>query len=244
MDIFKVAGKTILVTGATSGIGREIALHLASSGAFVIVVGRNKTELSKTFNSLQGAGHYAFQLDLNDNESLVKLIDTIPVVDGIVHSAGMIKRFPLKFISSRVFQDLFNINVLAASELTRLAFKKKKLHSGSSIVFISSVGSDYASLGNIMYMTTKGAINSLVKGLALELARSKIRVNAIQPGLIVTNLTDQISSEELYLQKQKYPLGRFGKPEEIAFACQYLLSEATSWMTGSFIKVDGGLTLR
>ncbi len=244
MNPFELTNKNILVTGASSGIGRSIAVQLAAAGACVAVVGRNETELKNTFDSLSGSGHTAIATDLTDNAALATLMDSLPALDGIVHAAGMIKRFPLKFTSSQAFHELLDINVVAASELTRWAVKKRKLNAESSVVFISSVGSDYASLGNIMYMATKGAVNSLVKGLALELAKKGIRVNAVQPGLIVTHLTQQISSEELALQVQNYPLGRFGTPEEVAFACQYLLSDTTKWMTGSFVKLDGGLTLR
>lgn len=241
---FELQGKQVLVTGASSGIGRAIAIQLSKGGAHVTVVGRNETELKRTFEAMEGESHTAIVADLVDQNDIIALVDKLTALDGLVHAAGMIKRFPLKFTSSTSFHELLDINVVAASELTRLVVKKRKLKDEASVVFISSVGSDYASLGNIMYMATKGAVNSLVKGMALELAKKKIRVNGIQPGLIVTNLTEQISSEELALQLQNYPLGRFGVPEEVAYACQYLLSDTTKWMTGSFVKLDGGLTLR
>lgn len=241
---FSVEGRIILVTGASSGIGKSISQELSLAGARVILLGRDRQRLKKTKESLEGEGHAYYDIDLNHDDSLAKVADDVPKLDGIVHAAGIIKRFPIKFMSRDSFQEILDINVISGSELTRLLLKRKKINNSGSIVFISSIGSDYASLGNTMYMASKGAVNSMVKGFALELARKKIRVNAIQPGLIVTNLTNQINQEELDIQLKNYPLGRFGNTVDIANSCIYLLSSASSWITGTTLKIDGGLTLK
>lgn len=244
MDSFSLKGKTILVTGASSGIGQGIALGLSQAGARVVLQGRNVERLELSVGLLEGNGHITLVADLRDEKSLEDIASQLPLLDGIVHSAGIIKRFPLKYMLKEAFTELMDVNVISGSEILRYCIKAKKLRRNASVVFISSVGSDYASYGNTMYMASKGAVNSMVKGLAFELARTNIRVNAIQPGLVVTHLTKQINSDELDLQLKNYPLGRFGKPEDIAYACIYLLSDASSWMTGSAIKLDGGLTLK
>lgn len=243
-DVFSLKSRRVLVTGASSGIGRSIAQVLSNAGAQVILVGRNRLALEETYSLLEGSGHQIYCLDITEEESVSEFISEFSPLDGIVHAAGMIKRFPLKFMAKSSFRELLDVNLFAASEITRVAVKRKKIVENGSIVFISSVGSDYASLGNIMYMASKGAVNSMVKGMALELASKKIRVNAVQPGLVVTNLTKQINKEELAIQLKNYPLGRFGLPVDVAYACLFLLSEGSSWMTGSFLKLDGGLTLR
>ena len=244
MSRFDLTGKFILVTGASSGIGRGISVSLAQEGATLILFGRNKKKLEETLMLLPGSEHVVFVADLTDNQALIEVSNRVPSLDGLVHSAGIIKRSPLKFMSKESFQNLLDINVVSGSELLRYLNKEGKIKRGASIVLISSVGSDYASLGNIMYMSTKGAVNSMIKGLAFELARKQIRVNGIQPGLVITNLTKQINSKELEIQLRNYPLGRFGNPEDIGAACVYLLSNASDWMTGSLIKLDGGLTLK
>lgn len=241
---FSLKGKTILVTGASSGIGREIAIQTAKSGASVILTGRNTERLNETLTLIGSDKHHAVAADLSTTDGINQLVNALPPLDGVVHSAGIIKRVPLKLISDKSLNELMQINFIAPALLTRAIYRNKLLRDEASIVFVSSIASSFASLGNIMYMASKGAINSFMKGIAFELAASGIRANAIQPGMIKTHLTTLIPDDEIQKDIQRYPLGRYGKPEEVAFAAIYLLSDATKWMTGSILTLDGGLTLR
>ena len=241
---FTLQNRTILITGASSGIGRAIAVQTSNAGATLILTGRNERRLRETLSQLKPADHKMIPLDLSDVEQVQHLVTNLPRLDGVVHSAGIIKRFPLKFISEKSLNELMRINFFAPALLTRALYKQKLLKDEASVVFISSVASSFASLGNIMYMASKGAINSFMKGIAFELASTGIRANAIQPGMIKTNLTTAIPDDEIQKDIQHYPLGRYGTPEEIAYAAIYLLSDATKWMTGSLLTLDGGLTLQ
>lgn len=241
---FSLENKTILVTGATSGIGKSVAINISRAGASVIVTGRDAGRLEEVMSQLSEGNHKAVLADLSNETERMQLISDLPQLDGVVHSAGIIKRVPLKLISEKSLNELMQINFFAPALLTQTLYKKKLLKDEASIVFISSVASSFASLGNIMYMASKGAINSFMKGIAFELASSGIRANAIQPGMIKTNLTTAIPDEEIQKDIQRYPLGRYGQPEEVAYAAIYLLSDATKWMSGSILTIDGGLTLR
>jgi NAD(P)-dependent dehydrogenase (short-subunit alcohol dehydrogenase family) len=241
---FEIAGKTILLTGATSGIGYTIAQDFLSQGAQIIGVGRNiqvLDSLKRDFEDL----FIGIEADLSERSELIKIIDSVNTeLNGIVHSAGVIHRRPLKMITSEIWDETLQINTTSGLELTRDLFKKKKISKDASIVFLSSVASDYAAIGNISYMASKGAVKSMVKGLALELAAKGIRVNGVEPGLIKTALTSQVSDDELNDVLSDYPLGRLGSTTDIAHAVQYLISSASNWMTGQFLRIDGGLTLK
>lgn len=241
---FTLTGKTVLVTGASSGIGRAIAIECSKIGASVIITGRDAIRLDATFQLLEGDSHLQFLVDMVNESEIDLLVSNLPKLNGIVNCVGIIKRLPLKFIKNDTFDDLMKVNFLSQASLIQKLYKKNLLKNEASIVFISSVATNIASLGNIMYMASKGAMNSFMKGIALELSSTKIRANAIQPGMIKTNLTTAIPDEEIAKDILRYPLGRYGSPEEVAYAAIYLLSDATKWMTGSVITLDGGLTLR
>ena len=241
---FSLEGKTILITGASSGIGQAIAIECSKSGAQLIITGRKEERLMETCHQLIGDTHRMIRSDLSDSTGLDLLLTDLPCLDGVVHCAGINKRLPLKFMKEEKLEELMRINFYAPALLSQQLYKRKLLKDDSSVVFISSVAASFASLGNIMYMASKGAINSYMKGIAFELASSGIRANAIEPGMIKTNLTTALSDEELAIDMDRYPLGRYGKPEEVAYAAIYLLSDATLWMTGSTLKIDGGITLR
>ena len=241
---FSLHGKTVLVTGASSGIGRAAAIECSRLGATVIISGRNRGRLEETHAAMDGDDHQIVEADLSESPGLDVLVTALPQLDGVVHSAGVLKRLPLKFITEENLRELMQINYFAPALLTRQLYRKKILSKNASIVFISSVASSFASLGNIMYMASKGALNSFMKGIALELASSGIRANAIQPGMVKTQLTVLIADSEIEKDIDRYPLGRYGTPEEIAYAVVYLLSDATKWMTGTLMTIDGGLTLR
>lgn len=241
---FSLQDKAILITGASSGIGRSTAIECSMMGAKLIVTGRNEERLLETLSLLDGEGHTMIVADMKETEGVDKIVNTLPFLDGVVHSAGVIKRLPLNFINDNNFKDLMQVNFFGPAMLTQKIAKKKLFSKEASIVFFSSVASNFASLGNIMYMASKGAINSYMKGIAFELAQKGIRANAIQPGMINTELSSQIEAETLKKDLAKYPLQRYGKPNEIAWAAIYLLSDASKWMTGSVMTIDGGLTLK
>ena len=241
---FSLAGKTILVTGASSGIGREIAIECSKLGARIILTGRDQTRLQVTDSQLEGTGHKKIAFDLTNSSEVDSLVKSLGCLDGVVHAAGVSKRLPIKFIREEKFTELLQINFLASALLTQKLYSAKKINNHASLVYISSVASNYATVGSIMYMSSKGALNSFVKGVANELAPQGIRANAIQPGMIVTKMNNSIPDEEIQNDLKNYPLGRYGKPEEVAWAAVYLLSDATKWMTGTILTIDGGLTLR
>lgn len=242
---FSIENKTILVTGASSGIGRVIAIECSRMGANVIITGRNEERLRETLDLLENQNHLSIPADLSEKSELDSLISQLPLLDGVVHCAGILRKLPLKFINEDAWKETMEINLFGPALLSQRLIKKGLIRVGSSVVFISSIAASTASLGNISYMASKGAVNSLARGMALELAPKRIRVNTIQPALIQTNLSEKaLSTEDLKNYLSKFPLGRFGKPEEVAFGVIYLLSDAAQWVTGTSITIDGGVTLR
>lgn len=245
---FSLNQKTILVTGASSGIGAAIAAECSKMGASVIITGRNSDRLNDTLEQLyasEESNHQSIAADLGTDTGIADFVKQLPKLDGIVHSAGFLKKLPFKFINEKAWDETLSVNLYAPALLSQLIVKKNLLKPSGSVVFISSIASKVASFGNISYMASKGAINSLSRGMALELAAKGIRVNTIEPALIKTKLTESaLSEEDMENYLKKFPLGRFGEPEEVAYAAIYLLSDATKWVTGTSITVDGGVTLR
>ncbi len=244
MNPFSLEGKKILVTGASSGIGKAIAIECARMGAQLIITGRNKEKLQETLVHLNGTYHSMKVADLTSESDINQLLVGQQIFDGVVLSTGIQNRLPLKMINHEKLSSLMETNFIASALLVKSLYKNKLIADKASIVFISSIASGYASLGNIMYMASKGAMNSFMKGIALELAPSGIRANAIQPGMIKTNLSSALDDDTINKDMENYPLKRYGQPEEVAWATIYLLSDATRWMTGSILTIDGGLTLR
>jgi NAD(P)-dependent dehydrogenase (short-subunit alcohol dehydrogenase family) len=245
---FSLVGKRIFVTGASSGIGKMVALECSKMGAKLVITGRNEQRLKSTFVQLSGDNHSFFVADLSNNEDVDNIIKEIDnPINGIVHSAGFNKLLPFQFVNQESLDDIFRVNYFAPTLLTQGLVKKKKLEKGTSIVFISSISGVYcSSVGSSMYSSTKGAINGLVKGMSLDLANKNMRVNCINPGVIETEIfkDGKLTTEQLNEKKSEYPLKRFGKPEEVAWAAVYLLSDASSWVTGTNLVIDGGFTLR
>jgi NAD(P)-dependent dehydrogenase (short-subunit alcohol dehydrogenase family) len=244
---FSLSGKTILVTGASSGIGKATAIECSKLGANVIITGRSRERLNETFSELESEGHTQVIADLCETNSLQKLVSEIKSIDGIVHSAGITKNIPFQFATIDKLSEVMNLNFFAPTELTRLLVKSKKINKGGSIVFISSVSGVLCSApASSIYSASKGALNGLIKGIALDLAPRGIRVNSVIPGVVETNIFEDgvISEEQLEENKRMYPLKRFGKPNEIAHGVIYLLSDASAWVTGSNLLIDGGLTLQ
>lgn len=239
---FTLEGKTILVTGASSGIGHGIAIACSKMGASVIVNGRNEQRLSETMSEMEGDDNLSLAADLSDNVALAEMVAKLPKLDGIVHCAGIGQRVLCKQLQESDLDNMMNVNFKAPVMLQTEILKQKKINKSASIVFIASIACDSPTIGNAMYSASKGAIISYANCLALELAPRLIRVNCILPAMIWTDLIFKggITEEELREDEKKYPLKRYGKPEDIANLSIYLLSDASSWMSGSSIRITGG----
>lgn len=239
---FSLEGKTVLVTGASSGIGQAIAIACSKMKATVIITGRNKQKLENTHSLLQGVDHQILIADLTNQNDLNNLVSQLPKLDGIVYSAGIGSRKLCKLIDKEDINTVMNTNFTSSVLLQSAILSAKKINKEASIVFIASRAAESPSIGNAIYSASKGAIISYAKCLGLELAPRQIRVNCICPAMVWTDLIIQegVSREELEEAQLKYPLKRYGKPEDIAYLTIYLLSSASSWMTGSLIDITGG----
>lgn len=243
---FSLSEKNILVTGASSGIGKATAIECSKLGAKVFITGRNASRLNDTYNSLEGDGHAQFAVDLSNEESAIEFINILPQLNGIVHAAGIVKTLPFQFVNKQDIHNVFDINFFVPVLLTQKLIKQKKIIKSSSIVFISSIDGPLVShIGNSMYSASKGAVSAIVKNMAVDLAAKKIRVNSVLPGMTETPLihSDGITQEQLDKDMQLFPLKRYAQPEEIAWAIIYLLSDASTWVTGTNLTIDGGFTL-
>lgn len=243
---FSLSGKTILVTGASSGIGQETAIQCSKLGAQVIITGRNEKRLNETLAQMDGVGHRFVLADLTSIDETEKLVEEINSLNGIVLCAGKGMILPFAFSTKDKYRDIFDINFFAPVELLRLLVKKKKLSKESSVVFVSSIGGYVVfAPGTGVYGASKAAINSTMKFCAVELAPKKIRVNSVNPGRVNTRLikNEALSEEQNKQDIEKYPLKRYGEATEVAYAVIYLLSDASSWVTGHALVVDGGRSL-
>ena len=244
---FSLEGKTVLVTGASSGIGRAVAIECSRMGARVYITARNEARLKETLELLEGDGHEMIIADLSDLSQLDYIVEHVGHLDGLVNNAGYAVVMPTSFITKEKLQDILTINTIAPILLTQKLLKKKKVTRGASVVFRASISGPVVSgIGHAMYSTSKAAIGGFVKNAALDLASKNIRVNAVSPGMIETNMmnNNSITLEQDELDKKEYPLGRYGRPEEVAYAMIYLLSDASSFTTGTNLILDGGVTLR
>ena len=239
---FSLVGKQILVTGASSGIGKGIALACAKMGAIVIVTGRNAERLNETLSLMPVGDHKAISADLTKAEDIDRLVDELPKLDGFVQCAGVGSRVACKYVTQETINHTMNPNFEAPVLLQSALLKKKKINKGASIVYIASIAAWSPSLGNGIYSASKGAIMSYAQCLAQELAPRLIRVNCVCPAMVWTDLVLQegITREDLQEDEKRYPLKRYGTPEDIANLSIYLLSEASCWMTGSNIEISGG----
>lgn len=239
---FSLEGKTILVTGASSGIGRGVAVTCSKMGATVIINGRNVSKLQETLTFMEAGESQMMSGDLTDENALSSLVASLPKLDGVVHCAGIGQRIPCKDLQEENVNQVMDVNFKAPVMLQAELLRQKKLNKAASIVFIASIASWSPSFGNAVYSASKGAIISYANCLALELAPRKIRVNCISPAMVWTDLVtkDGIDEEQLKEDEQKYPLKRYGQPEDIANLAVYMLSDASTWMTGSNVKISGG----
>lgn len=245
---FSLQGKTILVTGASSGIGAVTAEECSKLGASVIITGRNEERLRQTFDHLDisfEANHQMITADLADEVGLNALVEQIEGLDGLVNNAGVNRVKSVTFIKQDDLDYVFQSNTWASVNLTRMLCKKKKLRKNSSIVFTSSVSAFYNAPGRALYAGSKAALTAFMRSFAVELADKGIRANAVHPGLVETKLiAENLTEEEMQNNLKEYPLSRFGKPEDVAWAIIYLLSDASSWVTGTSLIVDGGFMLK
>lgn len=244
---YSLEGKTILVTGASSGIGRATAIECSKMGAKLIITARNESRLSQTFHALEGEGHQMILCDLSNESEIDRMVAELPEVQGLVNNAGFTKILPMQFVGSEDLNSILQLNAVAPMLLLQKLLKKKKMKKGASVVFTSSLaGLGFSSVGNSMYTASKGAISAYIRCAALELAPKNIRVNAVCPAMVDTGILESgtITKEQLEEDIKNYPLGRYGQPNDIAWAMVYLLSDASSWITGDNFIIDGGLTLK
>ncbi len=246
MNPFSLSGKTILVTGATSGIGRATALLCADMGARVIVNGRNEQRLEETFSYLSNEGHVKVIVDLTDDKAVDILVSRITEIDGIANCAGIANMNPFQFVNKEEIKNVFTNNFLAPVMLVNKLVKSKKLKKGCSVVFVSSIdGLRTVHAGNSVYSASKSALAGMARNMAIDLMSKKIRVNCVLPGTTDTEMirTNNVTEEMLIETAKNLPMRRFATPNEIANAIAFLLSDASSYITGTEIVVDGGSSI-
>lgn len=245
---FSLEGKRILVTGASSGIGRCVAITCSKIGAQMVLNGRNQERLDETLSMLEGEGHLALAADLSTQEGVDYLVSECPPLNGLVHSAGFLHISSLKHTDQFMVRNVVDTNQISAVLLVIGLLRNKKIIKHSSIVLIASISGVFVSnTGEALYSATKGAISGFAKGAALELAAQGTRVNTICPGVVETPLLnvskDAFSEEEMKALLSRYPLKRLGLPEDIANGAVFLLSDASEWITGINLLIDGGYCL-
>lgn len=249
---FSLEGKTILVTGASSGIGRQCAIDGSKMGAKVVLIARNEERLAETLSQMEGEGHLIVAYDLTNGEGLksvvANIVSKIGPISGILHCAGISDTLPLKLTKTETLDKFFRSNVYSAIELSREVCSIKNVSKeGASIVFFSSIMGCVGESGKSLYSMTKGALIAAARSLACEYAKKKIRFNCVSPGAILTpinaNLPHMSDPEKRAILEGKHPLG-LGETTDISNACIYLLSDASRWVTGQNLIVDGGYTIR
>ena len=246
---FSLDGKSILITGASGDIGQATAVECAKMGARVILTGRNEERLVNSWNEVNkysNNDNIYHVCDLSDFNSIKNLVSRLTVLNGIVFNAGISKLVPIKFIKETEFKEILNVNLVSSAIFLKEILKQKKINDGASVVFTSSAAGLYDPImGNAMYSASKGAVCAFAKNAALELAGRNIRVNAVCPGMVDTKMIKHNEGLE-YSDVgglKRYPLKRYAKPEEIAYAFVYLLSDASAWITGTDFIIDGGLRI-
>lgn len=245
---FSLKGKSILITGGAGGIGSAVAATSISLGARVILTDIRQEALEKTISSLPDSEtelpNLFYTADLTAADQLAALVDFCPQLDGVVCNAGVMKLTLTQFITEEELLRIQSINLNAPILLIRSLLKKKKISKGGSIVFTASAAGVYrVSLGNGIYATTKCGIDAFMRTVALEFGPKGIRSNSVNPGMVETALISGFSEEEKKKEMMNYPLRRFARPDDIANGVAFLLSDAASFITGTALKIDGGMTL-
>jgi NAD(P)-dependent dehydrogenase (short-subunit alcohol dehydrogenase family) len=252
-ESFSLKNKRIVITGASSGIGRACAIACNKAGAAVLIIARTGEELEKTKGLMKGEDKCKILLlDLTKFEEVATAIKsniaTFGSIHGIIHAAGISTTLPFRNISTQKMNEFFQVNVVSALHLTQQLLKPSCVESdGASIVFLTSVMSEVGESAKVLYSMTKGALLAAARALAIELAPKNIRVNCIAPGVVDTPMTQKAYYNQSGEMKERiiklHPLG-LGKPEDVANACIFLLSDASRWITGTQLIVDGGYTAR
>ncbi len=242
-----LGGRTILVTGASSGIGREAAVLLSQLNARVVLTARNEERLSATLSALHNDGHWAEPFDLSRTEEIPKWVQGVAAktgpLDAIVHAAGKQSTMPISIVNEQSVDDLVRTNLYSAIMLARGFSQKNCYVRGGSLIFLSSVVAIAAKPAIAVYAATKSALLGMAKSLALELAPQGIRVNCVAPGFVETEMLDELRSvltdEQMDGLRGSHPLG-FGTPRDVANAIAFLLAETGRWITGTTLVLDGG----
>ncbi|TQL79764.1 SDR family NAD(P)-dependent oxidoreductase [Delftia sp. HK171] len=242
-DPFSLQGKTVLVTGASSGLGRQIAISCAQRGARIIATGRDSQRLQGTFDLLEGSGHQQIEANLTDAQDRTALVQATPRIDGLVHCAGRQMLSPIRQLQESLMTEMYAIHFLAPVMLTQQLLITNKLAPAASIIFMLSTSAHIGTRGVGPYSAMKSGLLGIIRCLAVEQARHRMRVNGISPSVVPTPMWgDAGQNEQLQAQEARHPLG-LGKPEDVANAAIYLLSDASRWVTGTSLVMDGGVVL-
>jgi len=242
---FSLKGKKILITGATSGLGRACALRCAAEGAQIVASGRNAEKLESLKAEIaEPSAHVFVRADLCKQDGLETLLSKCDALDGAVFAAGISLMKPIKFVSDEDISNVFNINMTSVIKSTRELLKRRKLSKGASVVFVSSTAGLVAKPAHSVYAITKAALIRFAQDMAVENSAMRIRFNSISLGMIETPMTKDFIEQDADLYHadlKRYLLG-YGTPRQAADAVQFLLSAAADWITGTNLIVDGGYT--
>jgi NAD(P)-dependent dehydrogenase (short-subunit alcohol dehydrogenase family) len=246
-----LSGRNIIVTGASSGLGRETSILLSQLGAHVVLVGRNETEMQKTLSLMEGSDHYVKIFDLTEVDEISKWMKAIATeigpLSGLVHSAGISVTLPLRGTSTKMLEEIMRINFTAAVNLTKAIRLKGVRAESVSIVYITSLAGLTGTPGLSVYSGSKGALISFCRSAAVELAKEGVRINSVAPGLIMTEMGEKtktiLPTEHFEALEEKHPMG-FGSPIDVANAVAFLLADTGKWITGTTLVVDGGFLTR
>lgn len=243
MEPFELTGKTILITGASSGIGKEAAIMLSGNGASLIITGRNPDRLSQTFSLLKPGNHRSVVADLTESGAIDRFVADMPVMDGIVHCAGIVGPLPVKFITQTEIDRMFQINYHVPVNLTSALLRKKRLNEPSSLLFMSTIATRNPYFGGALYSGAKAALEAYARTLALEMVNRGIRANFLQAGLVDTPMIvspseNNMQQEALDRYLRRYPLG-IGKTSDVGGAILFFMSDMSRWITGTSLILGG-----